>query len=192
MTKIYPDATAALHGVLSDGITIMVGGFGLCGIPEALIAETHHARCKGLTIISNNCGMTGDGLWHLLNEGQIRKIILSSGIITTAAGNGQETYSGDGGPAAAAAVAFPKAVAVDSDGNLFIADSNNVIRRVAAGTQTISKVAGTGVADFSGDNGPAAAATLGFPYGVAVDASGNLFISDTYNNRIRAVRAPVN
>lgn len=75
--KIYPDAAAALDGVLQDDISIMVGGFGLCGIPEALINEAHRSGKRGLTIISNNCGMTGDGLWHLLNEGQIRKIILS-------------------------------------------------------------------------------------------------------------------
>jgi sugar lactone lactonase YvrE len=115
----------------------------------------------------------------------------ASGIITTVAGMGVEGFSGDGGIATGAALAYLTGVAVDRSGNLFIADGNNRIRRVAAGTGIIRTVAGTGEGDFSGDNGPAVSATFGFPHGLALDASGNLFLADTYNCRIRAIRGPI-
>src|SRR3546814_6547952 len=68
--KIFPDAGAALSGVLFDGMTIMSGGFGLSGNPEHLIAGLLHSAVRELTIISNNCGADGFGLWTLLNNGQ--------------------------------------------------------------------------------------------------------------------------
>jgi 3-oxoacid CoA-transferase subunit A len=76
-TKIYPSANAALDGVLFDGMTIMAGGFGLCGIPENLIAEIRNAGVKNLTAISNNAGVDGFGLGVLLNTRQIKKMISS-------------------------------------------------------------------------------------------------------------------
>lgn len=75
--KIYADARSALDGLLFDGMTIMSGGFGLSGNPENLIPAIREAGVKGLTIISNNCGADGFGLWQLLNNGQIRKMISS-------------------------------------------------------------------------------------------------------------------
>src|ERR1700691_1814011 len=112
-----------------------------------------------------------------------------SGIITTVAGNGNGGFSGDGGPATAAEVGDPSGRGVDASGNLFIADFNgNRIRKVSA-SGVITTVAGNGTIAFSGDGGPAASASLNHPYGVAVDASGNLFIADTYNSRIREVSA---
>lgn len=75
--KVYSDAGAALAGLLADGMTIMSGGFGLSGNPEHLIAGLLHSGVKDLTIISNNCGADGFGLWTLLNNGQIRKMISS-------------------------------------------------------------------------------------------------------------------
>lgn len=77
MRKIYPDAAAALEGVLFDGMTIMSGGFGLSGNPENLIPAIRDAGVKGLTVISNNCGADGFGLWMLLANGQIAKMISS-------------------------------------------------------------------------------------------------------------------
>jgi len=76
-SKIYPDTRAALEGVLFDGMTIMSGGFGLSGNPENLIAALRDNGVKGLTVISNNCGADGFGLWQLLNNGQISKMISS-------------------------------------------------------------------------------------------------------------------
>jgi len=125
---------------------------------------------------------------------RVRKV--SAGVITTVAGNGTKGFSGDGGPATAASLNFPVAVAVDAAGNLFIADLyNNRIREVSA-AGIITTVAGNGASNaqsgqgaFSGDGGPATSAGLNGPFGVAVDAAGDLFISDLYNNRVRKVSA---
>jgi len=75
--KVFPNAQAALEGVLKDGMTIMAGGFGLCGIPENLIAEVKRAGVKNLTVISNNAGVDGFGLGVLLNTKQVKKMISS-------------------------------------------------------------------------------------------------------------------
>ncbi|HEY3129906.1 MAG TPA: IPT/TIG domain-containing protein [Acidobacteriota bacterium] len=121
---------------------------------------------------------------------RIRKIASSTGIITTVAGNGLPNFSGDNGPAVASGLSGPSALAFDTAGNLFVADTGNSrIRRIDAATEIISTVAGSGQPGFSGDNGPATAASLNLPYGIAVDTAGNIFIADSFNNRIRKVDA---
>ncbi|WP_028006537.1 CoA transferase subunit A [Solimonas flava] len=77
MNKLYPDAKSALDGLLRDGMTLAVGGFGLCGIPEALIDALRDSGCRELTVISNNAGIDGFGLGRLLDTRQIRKMISS-------------------------------------------------------------------------------------------------------------------
>src|SRR5436190_14253518 len=77
MRKVYPDGRAALAGVLRDGMTIMAGGFGLCGIPEALIAAVRDSGVRDLTVISNNAGIDGVGLGVLLETRQVKKMISS-------------------------------------------------------------------------------------------------------------------
>jgi trimeric autotransporter adhesin len=128
----------------------------------------------------------------------VRKVTASTGIITTVAGDstymGADThggYSGDGGPAVSAELNGPVGVALDASGNLYIADDgNDVIRKVAAATGIITTVAGLpGGSGFSGDGGPAVKAHLNHPFGIAADASGNLYIADTQNNVIREVSA---
>src|ERR1051326_5392831 len=118
-----------------------------------------------------------------------------TGVLTRVAGTSGVGYTGDGGPATDAelrlnfgnASAVWAGLAVDNAGNLFIADTtNHCIRRVST-DGIITTVAGTGVAGFSGDGGPAIDAQLAYPWGVAVDAAGNLFILDTFNYRIRKV-----
>ncbi len=113
----------------------------------------------------------------------------ASGVISTVAGKGTAGYSGDGGPASSAELSTPSGVAVDTSGNIYIADSsNNCIRKVDA-SGVISTVAGKGTGGYSGDGGPASSAELSSPFGVAVDASGNIYIADDKNNRIRKVDA---
>jgi RHS repeat-associated protein len=110
-------------------------------------------------------------------------------IIDTVAGTGTRGYSGDGGPAAEAWLAWPSGVAVDAAGNIFIADSfNHRIRKVDA-SGIITTVAGTETGGYSGDGGPATEAQLRYPNGVAVDAAGSIFIADYGNDRIRKVDA---
>jgi len=129
----------------------------------------------------------GTGNLYIADDrGRIRRVD-TSGSITTIAGTGSSGFSGDHGPAVEAQLGVPREVAVDAAGNLYIADTtNHRIRRVDS-SGTITTVAGTGKEGFSGDDGPAADAQLHFPYGVAVDGAGNLFISDTWNDRIRRV-----
>ena len=121
---------------------------------------------------------------------RIRKVVAATGNIQTVAGNGTFGFSGDGGPATNATLNVPTDVYADGSGNLFISDTfNNRIREVVATTGNIQTVAGNGTQGFSGDGGPATSASLYFPEGVFVDSSGNLFIVDTYNSRIREVDA---
>jgi sugar lactone lactonase YvrE len=117
---------------------------------------------------------------------RIRKVD-TSGIITTVAGNGTGGYSGDSGPATSASLNYPYGVAVDAAGNLYIADESNQRIRKVDTSGIITTVAGNGTAGYSGDDGPAISATLYYPRGVAVDASGNLYIADLYNQRVRMV-----
>ena len=117
---------------------------------------------------------------------RIRKVD-TSGIITTVAGNGIPGYSGDGGPATEAQMYNPHDVAVDASGNLYFPEmSNHCIRKVDT-SGIITTVAGNGTYGYSGDGGPAIEAQLRNPRSVAVDASGNLYIADRFNYRIRKV-----
>jgi sugar lactone lactonase YvrE len=121
---------------------------------------------------------------------RIRRVDAGTGVITTVAGNGQFDYGGDGEPAIAASLRYPRCVAVDARGNLFIADEGNErIRRVDAVTGIITTVAGNGQRGLSGDGGRATDAAFATPSCVAVDANGALFIADFHNSRIRRVDA---
>lgn len=116
----------------------------------------------------------------------IRKVDIT-GTITTVAGTGAPGYSGDGGAANTAALNYPTGVAVDSAGNVYIADGSNSRIRKVDPQGIITTFAGTGAFGFSGDGGPATDAVLDGPNGVAVDNAGKVYIADTYNNRIRVV-----
>jgi trimeric autotransporter adhesin len=136
--------------------------------------------------LSQPSGMTMDAAGDLfIIDGYRVRRVAASGTITTVAGTGAKGSSGDGGPAVNAQLASPGAIAVDGVGNLFIADGNS-IRKVSPGG-IISTVAGNGTAGFSGDGGPAITAQLDAPSGLAVDATGNLYIADYENSRVRKV-----
>jgi hypothetical protein len=139
---------------------------------------------------------------------RIRKVTVSTGIITTFAGTGASSYSGDGGAATSAALNWPFGIALDSLGNVYFAEyRNHRIRKVTTSTGIITTIAGTGTSSYSGDNGAATAAELNNPAGVALDSSGNHhyialiqrifhytipgngYIADHSNNRIRKVTA---
>ncbi len=145
---------------------------------------------------------------------RVRRVDAATGIITTVVGNGVVTGSidgegglpaddlGDGGPASSATLEYPSGLAFDSGGNLHIGEmGNNRVRRIDAATGVITTVAGNGVEtgsvdgpggfaiDELGDGGAASSATFSSPFGVAVDAAGNLFIGDTGNSRVRRVDA---
>ena len=120
---------------------------------------------------------------------RIRMVTASTGIITTIAGSNTIGFAGDGGPATKATFWFPTGIAVDSSGNVYIADTyNHVIRKIST-SGMISTVAGSNQGGYGGDNGPATKAELAAPQGVTLDASGNLYIGDTANQRIRYVNA---
>ncbi|PCH69110.1 MAG: hypothetical protein COC01_02140 [Bacteroidetes bacterium] len=118
------------------------------------------------------------------------RLIDTSGVISTIAGTGISGFSGDGSLATAAQLSGPSGVHVDASGNIYIVDkSNHSIRKIDI-TGIITTIAGTGSGGFSGDGGPANSAKLSFPVDVHVDASGNIYIADSYNNRIRRIYFP--
>ena len=132
----------------------------------------------------------GAGAVYIADAGNARvRAVGAYGVITTVAGTGSAGYSGDGGPATSAQLEYPVGLAVDSSGDLFIADFfANVVRQVSP-SGTITTVAGTGSAGYSGDGGPATSAQLRNPARVDLDRAGNFYISDFGNNRVRQVQA---
>ena len=127
---------------------------------------------------------------YVMDEGNGRvREVSTSGIITTVAGNGSTVSSGDGGPATDAGFVIPIRCAVDNSGNLFIVDQGAFVIREVDGNGIISTYAGTGEQGFAGDGGPATEAVFNNPTADAVDAAGNLYVTDQFNFRIRRIDA---
>jgi sugar lactone lactonase YvrE len=179
----------------ADDVSTLAGTGGVRGLPGTPLpglAGTRFANPMGSAL-----NPSGDHLYvaDAFNN-VVRSIDLINHTVTTVAGTpGQAGYGGDGQAATSALLSYPTGVAVDTAGDLFIADAyNGRIREVVGGI--IYTVAGTGRLGFSGEGGPATAAGLYFPYGVSVDSSTppNLFITDSFNHRIRKVAAvsPIN
>jgi TonB family protein len=132
--------------------------------------------------------MDDAGNLYIADTGNSRiRRITPSGTISTVAGNGTAGFSGDGGAATAAQLNKPLGIAVDPEGTLYIADTDNARIRSVSPDGIIRTVAGTGVTTFSGDGGPAISAQIGLPYDVAVDRSRNIFLADDRNQRVRKI-----
>lgn len=145
----------------------------------------------GAVVLRNPFGVlrSGDGsLWWCEYDGHVVRRLGPDGQVTRVAGTGEPGFSGDGGPAVDARLNQPHEIRLDREGHLFFTDMrNHTVRRVDRGSGRITTVAGTGVAGYSGDGGPAASATLRQPHSLQFDASGNLFIGDTGNHVVRRV-----
>src|SRR5688572_13867964 len=164
-------------GVVS---TVVGGNFGFGGDGGAVSAAKTD-RPGGIAIDTA-------GNLYFADQGnrRIRKVT-PGGLITTVAGNGGALSNGDGGPAVNAGLAGVRGLAIDASNNLYIADPvSHVVRKVTPGG-IITTVAGSGIPGFSGDNGAATSARLNQPYGVDIDAQGNLYIADTGNSAVRRV-----
>jgi len=163
---------------VSNGVIITVAGNGVC----CDFSGDNGPAASAQLYFPQGVAVDPGGNLYIADtrNNRIRKV--TNGVITTVAGSGNPGFSGDNGPAASAQLYVPAGVAVDSAGNLYIADTGNSrIRKVTNGV--ITTVAGSGNPGFSGDNGPAASAQLSVPAGVAVDSAGNIYIAD--NARIR-------
>jgi len=165
---------------VSNGVITTVAGNGVCCGSSGDNGPATSAQLDDLTGVA----VDSAGNLYIADSGDIRKV--SNGMIATVAGNGTQGFSGDNGPATSAQLYWPEGVAVDSAGNLYIADQYNYrIRKVSNGV--ITTVAGNGTASFSGDNGPATSAQLYGSHGVAAGPDGSVYIADSSNNRIRKV-----
>lgn len=123
-----------------------------------------------------------------VNTGRTRRLDLSSGRLTTIAGNGESAYSGDAGLALQASFAAPHEIRFDKDGHLFVVErDSHTVRRIDGNTGIVSTLAGTSEAGYSGDGGPASSAQLRQPHSIAFDARGNLLICDIGNARVRTI-----
>ena len=177
--------TVKLTDALSETAT-QAFNLTLIGIPGIVPNPTNNS----VTVpIGNNVtfSVSVSGTGPFSYQWQLNGTNLPNGIISTVAGNGIGGYSGDGGAAISAKLYYPSGVAVDATGNLFIADAANERIRKVGINGIITTIAGNGTYGYFGDGDAATNAELKGPEGVAVDSTGNLFIADVYNNRIRKV-----
>lgn len=177
-------------GVFTSGNILPVAGDGVSTGP---VLDGNPATSASLDLPAG-IALDGAGNMYIADQGhnRIRRVDAVTGIISTLAGNGTAGYAGNGlvSTDPSVRVNAPAGVTLDGAGNVYIADTgNNVMRRISASTGIISTVAGTGAQGHSGDGSAAVNATLNKPRGVTMDASGNLYIADTDNHRIRRVDA---
>jgi sugar lactone lactonase YvrE len=191
-----PIGTAYLSGTGLGGLGVFVPGnvLPVAGNGNYLGAVLDgNAATQAELYLPTSMALDGAGNLYIADSlhNRIREVTASTGVISTIAGNGNPAYSGDGGAATGATLNTPSGVAIDGAGNLYIADTgNSVVRRIDAISGVISTVAGIGPPTLPGYNKDGVAATaalLNLPQGVTVDASGNLYIADTGNHRIRMV-----
>jgi uncharacterized protein (TIGR03437 family) len=172
-----------IRQVGADGLIHNLVGTGVAGLGSEGMPPTQTTLSEPYGVCSGRGGtlFVVDTFNHRVLEAAPQPLVV------TAAGNGSRGDAGDGGLARLAQLNQPSACALDSAGNLFIADTSNHRIRKVDPSGTISTVVGTGAAGFSGDEGPAIAASIYAPRGVVVDDNGDIFIADTGNNRVRQV-----
>ncbi len=171
-----------IRKVDAQGIITTVFGGGINGLGDGGLASAAQFQYV-YSLAFDTSGNLYIADW---GDHRVRKVD-KSGIITTVAGNGTAGYNGDNITATSAELNYPSGVAVDLSGNLFISDSKNQRIRKVGTDGIISTIAGTGIKSFSGDGDLATKATMKNPYGIALDALGNVFFSDQNNNRIRKI-----
>ena len=179
--NVYIGASSCIRKISTSGIiTTIAGNPTIAGYSgdggPATAAEFNNA---------NDLAFDAAGNLYICDQARIRKIN-TSGIISTIAGNGTTGITGNGGPATAATV-DPTGIAIDASGDIYFAQTNEQIIRKIDAAGVISLYAGNGSMGFSGDGGAATSAEFTFPGDVALDGSGNLYIADQNNNRIRKV-----
>ena len=184
LNELYvADGTRVRKVDASGTITTVAGRLG----PPGFAGDGGPATEASLGILG---GLAVDSAGNLfiadISNARVRKVD-TAGVITTVAGNGERGFAGDGGPATEASLGVPGGLAVDDSGNIFITDQRHHRVRKINATGMISTVAGTGRGGYNGDNMRAAEASLLHPRGVAVDRSGDLYIADAYNHRVRRV-----
>ena len=174
--------------VLSTGIISTVAGTGIYAYNNANIGDGGPATSANLSFIGFMAVDSSGNLYFPdIDRSRIRKVDMNTGIISTVAGTDANGYTGDGGPATSAELSYPYGVAVDKVDNLFISDTvNHVVRMVTKRTGLISTVAGNGTFFDSDDSGPATSASFYYPFGIAVDASGTVYVADAGDSDIRA------
>jgi len=179
------DGSGRIRKIDGTGIISTIAGTGEQGfVTDGVAANTAPLNSPGELGVSP----AGDLLIADTGNQRVRKVG-ADGMISTVAGSGSAGFSGDGGPAASAQLSSPSGVAVDSAGNLYIADTgNNRIRKATLGG-TITTLAGNGTAGYSGDGRPASAAQLSSPTGLAVDSAGNVYVADSANYAVRRISA---
>ena len=177
------DINDRIRKVDTAGIISAFAGTGIHGFGGDGVAATSTPLAS-----PHEVAVDGSGNVYIADtdNNRIRKVN-SAGIISTFAGSGLRGFSGDGRAATAARLAAPQGVAVDASGNVYIADTGNRRMRKVDSQGIITTIAGTGTSGFGGDGGAAISALLSRPEGVAVDGSGNVYVVDTNNNRIRVV-----
>lgn len=160
-----------------------VAGVGQYGYNGENIKATTTAMGFPRGLVVNTAGE----FWYSDPGNNRVRMVNSSGLVNTVAGNGFPGYSGDGGPATSAQVNQPNGLALDASGNLYFSDTGNNVIRMVDNSGNIHTIAGNGTAGFSGDGGAATSASLDSPHGLAFDTTGNLYIADDLNNRVRIV-----